>query len=181
MKRREATAKRYARALYLLARESGREEAAGRELQAACDTIFAHRELSDFLLRPWIKGEAKRAAIGAVAERIPCSALVKNFLGLLAARGRGDHLSEIARAHRDLVDEGLGRVRAQVRSAVPLTDADRRALAGRLGRAVGKQVVLEEAVDSALLGGFVAQIGSLVLDGSLHGQLARLRERLVRG
>lgn len=180
-RRREATAKRYARALFLLAREGGMEEAVGRELQAACETVFAHRELSDFLLRPWIKGEAKKSAIGAVAARIPCSGLVRNFLELLAVRGRADHLPDIARVYGELADEALGRARAQVRSAVAFTDGERQALAERLSRAVGKQVLVEEQVDSTLMGGFVAQIGSLVLDGSLDGQLARLRERLVRG
>jgi len=69
-----------------------------------------------------------------------------------------------------------------VRTAVPLTDADRTALADRLRRALGgKQVLTEEVVDKNLLGGFVAEIGSLVVDGSLDGQLARMRERLVKG
>jgi F-type H+-transporting ATPase subunit delta len=73
-------------------------------------------------------------------------------------------------------------VRARVRTAVPLTDADRSALAARLQRALGgKQVIIEEVVDRNLLGGFVAEIGSLVVDGSLDGQLARMRERLVKG
>jgi len=181
VRRREATAKRYARALFHLAREADAVEETGRELQSASEILFAHRELGDLLLRPWIKGEAKRSAIDAVAGRIRCSALVKNFLGLLAVRGRLDHLQEIIRAYAQLVDEALGRVRAQVRCAVPLTEGERQALSERLGRVVGRQVVVEEAVDSTLLGGFVAQIGSLVLDGSLDGKLARLRERLVRG
>jgi F0F1-type ATP synthase delta subunit len=42
-------------------------------------------------------------------------------------------------------------------------------------------VLVEEVVDKNLLGGFVAEIGSLVVDGSLDGQLARMRERLVKG
>jgi len=81
-----------------------------------------------------------------------------------------------------MLDAARGRVRARVRSAVPLTEADRAALAQRLGRALGgKQVVVEEIVDKNLLGGFVAEIGSLVVDGSLDGQLARIRERLAKG
>jgi len=74
-----------------------------------------------------------------------------------------------------------GQVRAQVRSAVALGEAERRQLAARLARIAGKEVLVEARVDTSLLGGFVAQIGSLVVDGSLDGQLARLRERLVRG
>jgi F-type H+-transporting ATPase subunit delta len=68
-----------------------------------------------------------------------------------------------------------------VRTAVALGDQDRAALAARLGAAVGKTVVIDERVDPSLLGGFVAEVGGLVADGSLDGQLARIKERLERG
>jgi len=100
----------------------------------------------------------------------------------VAARGRAEILPEIGDAYRALVDADLNRVRARVRTTVPLTDAERTALASRLGAALGgKTVALDEVVDGNLLGGFVAEIGSLIVDGSLDGQLARLRERLARG
>ena len=103
------------------------------------------------------------------------------FLALAADHGRGDQLPDIAEAYRDLVDADAGRIRARVRSAVPLTEQERTALAERLGAAVGKTVVLEERVDIGLLGGLVAEVGGLVADGSLDGQLARIRDRLERG
>jgi F-type H+-transporting ATPase subunit delta len=69
-----------------------------------------------------------------------------------------------------------------VRTAVPLTDGDRSALTAKLSSALeSKQVVLDEVTDRSLLGGFVAEIGSLIVDGSLDGQLARLRHQLARG
>jgi F-type H+-transporting ATPase subunit delta len=81
-----------------------------------------------------------------------------------------------------MLDAASGRVRARVRTAVALTDLDRAALSSKLQGALGgKQVVIEEVLDKNLLGGFVAEIGSLVVDGSLDGQLARMRERLVKG
>src|SRR5207249_9239947 len=52
----------------------------------------------------------------------------------------------------------------------------------RLGRALhGKQVELEETVDNGLLGGFVVEVGTYIVDGSLDGQLAHLRARLAGG
>ena len=73
-------------------------------------------------------------------------------------------------------------MRARVRTAVPLTEADRSALASRLSRALGgKQVVLEEVPDRELLGGFVAEVGSLLVDASLDGQLARMHRRIAQG
>jgi F-type H+-transporting ATPase subunit delta len=181
MRRREVIAKRYARALFLLAREAGGEARTGQELQAASEIIGSHRALRDFLLRPWIQGVTKKSVVAAIAERAQCSRLVTDFFGLLAIRGRIDHLAEIMAVYRHFLDEAQGQARAEVRSAVALTDEERQALARGLSRAVGRRVLVEVTVDPTLLGGFVAQIGSLVLDGSVEGQLARLRERLVRG
>ena len=181
MRRHGATAKRYAKALFLVARDSGQVEAVGRELAAFLDVIASERRLEEVLLRPWIKSSARRSLVGAVADGLRCSTLAKDFLGLLAAAGRVDHLTEILEAYRNLQDSAKGRVRAQIRSVVALSESERGQLAARLKQIAGKEVVLEETVDSTLLGGFVAQMGSLVLDGSLDGQLVRMRECLVRG
>ncbi|MFQ5828217.1 MAG: ATP synthase F1 subunit delta [Candidatus Methylomirabilia bacterium] len=181
MKRRGATAKRYARSLLVLAREGGTMEPVRQELERVSEAIFAHRDLTNLLLRPWIGAEVKRAVVGEVARRLNTSKLVEDFLRLLATRGRIDHLPDMIQVYRDLVDNALGRARATVRSAVGLTDQERQTLGAKLGRRIGKQVIVESEVDDTLLGGFVARIGSLVLDGSLDGQLAQLRERLVKG
>ena len=110
-----------------------------------------------------------------------CGTSVQKAVGLVAARGRMDHLPELVAAYRALVDDDLGRVRAEVRTSVAFTADEKKQLVTRLGRALGKQVLVEETVDTSLLGGFVAQVGRLILDGSLDGQLARMRERLARG
>jgi F-type H+-transporting ATPase subunit delta len=68
-----------------------------------------------------------------------------------------------------------------VRTAVALTDGEKRELSAKLEHALGKRVLLEEQVDATLLGGFIAQVGSLIFDASLDGQLARMRQRLARG
>jgi F-type H+-transporting ATPase subunit delta len=181
VRRQEAAARRYAKALFSLAAERREVEAVGRELEMVIGAVRT-AELRAQLANPWIPGVAKRAAIVEVASRLGASKLVRDFVGLLATRGRLDHVEEIARAYRDLVDEAQGRVHAVVRTAVALTESERRALADRLARSLGdKQVVLDEVIDPGLLGGFIAQVGSSVLDGSLDGQLARIRERLARG
>lgn len=181
MRRHGATAKRYAKALFLVARESRQVEAVARELAAFLDGVAAEPRLEEALLRPWIESAAKKSLVSAVADRLRCSKLVKDLLGLLAAAGRADHLPEIIEAYQQLQDEAQGRVRVRVRSAVALRDNERAQLAARLREIAGKAVILEESADSTLLGGFVAQMGSLVLDGSLDGQLVRMRECLVRG
>ena len=182
MRGREATAKRYAKALFSLAEEQGRTEPVGQELGVVVEAFEANPGLGESLSWPWRVAPARRQLVAAVAAELAVSALVRDFVALLAMRGRTDHLREVLAAYAALVDAALGRARARVRTAVPLTPADRAALAAGLGRALGDgAVVLDERVDQSLLGGFVAQVGSMVLDGSLDGQLARIRERLATG
>jgi F-type H+-transporting ATPase subunit delta len=181
MKSRQATAARYAKALFSIAREAGTAEALVHELEQFAAELRGSRELETVLLRPWIKPAERLAVAVEVAKRAGCSPLVQKTIGLVAARGRMDHLPELVEAYRALVDGEAGRVRAAVRAAVAFTEDEKKLLAARLGHALGKQVIIKETVDPSLLGGFIAQVGSLILDGSLDGQLARVRERLARG
>jgi F-type H+-transporting ATPase subunit delta len=181
MKPPRAAFKPYARALYELARERQQTEAVSRDLQAMVDLLGRDAELRDFLSRPWVSAGARRAAALEIAARLELSPLVRDFVGLVARAGRAQHLDGIALAFRDLVDQGLGRVRARVRTRVALTDAERDALRTRLGTVMGgKQVLFEEELDTSLLGGFVAEVGTYIVDASLNGQLARLGDRLKR-
>jgi F-type H+-transporting ATPase subunit delta len=176
----ERTARRYAKALYDVAREAGATEAIGRELEQVA-AVCAGDVAAHVLTRPWIKPTDRRGVAMAIAQKVGAGKLVQDFVGLVAERGRADHLPEIVGAYRALVDAELGRARAQVRTAVALTDGEKRELSGKLEHALGKRIILEEQVDATLLGGFIAQVGSLIFDGSLDGQLARMRQRLARG
>jgi F-type H+-transporting ATPase subunit delta len=178
---REGTARRYAKALHLIAREGGAMAAVGEDLERFREVFDGDAQAHDVLTRPWIKAVDRRAIAVAIAERAGAGKTIRDFVGLVAERGRMDHLREIIAAFRDLVDEDLGQARADVRTAAPLTDAERDDLARRLGSALGKRILLEERMDPTLLGGFVAQVGSFIVDGSLDGQLGRMRERLARG
>ena len=203
MRAPRAAVQPYASALHALAKERNQTEAVGRDLAAMVEVVARDPELRHVFARPWIATAAKRATAVEVATRLELSPLVRDFVGLVAKQGRAEHLGAIAEAYRNMVDEDLGRVRARVRTAVPLTEAERSALRAGLGRAIAVQgetrsggepsgeiarnagsppdVILEEVVDLSLLGGFVAEIGSYIVDGSLDGQLARIEERLARG
>jgi F-type H+-transporting ATPase subunit delta len=174
-------ARSYAKALFELARERHQLDVVARELASVVDLVTAEAALQQFLAQPGVSPAVKRAVAEDVAQRLGVSKLTRDFLALVADHGRGDQLADILEAYRALVDADAGRVRARVRTAIALTEAERTTLAARLGAAVGKTVVVEERLDSGLLGGLVAEVGGLVADGSLDGQLARIKERLERG
>ena len=122
------------------------------------------------------RGDRDRAAI----ESLKAIKLSSDFVALLAERRRTDYLRAIEESYQRLLDADLGRVRVRVRAAVSLTDAQRGVLSAKLIHALGgRHAALEEVDDRALLGGFVAESGSVVPDGSLEGQLERMRRRLA--
>jgi F-type H+-transporting ATPase subunit delta len=180
MRRGAAVARRYARALRSLAAQEARLEPVAQELVQFEHVLADEAMLRDVLLRPWVKAAAQRAIVASVTERLGLSLLTRNFLGLVAQRRRLELLPEIVAAYRALVDEAAGRARARVRSAAPLTDAEGAALREHLGRRLRKTVLLETEVDPTLLGGFVAEVGTMLWDASLRGQLRRLAERISR-
>lgn len=181
MKHSEAVAKSYAKALFELARERNQVDVVSKEL-ATIGTVLAQQPaMVEFLSRPWVAPSAKRGAAAEMASRLALSPLTRDFLALVAARNRADHLAAIAAAFRALDDEAQGRVRVKLRTAQPLVPTAREQLSARLSRMLGgKRLVIEESVDSTLLGGFVAEVGSMILDGSLDTQLERMRDRLAR-
>jgi F-type H+-transporting ATPase subunit delta len=179
VKHRRAAAP-YARALFELAKERDQAELVERELGILVATLEDGAELRDFFARPWTPATVKRTVATEIAARSGLSKLTSDFLTLLAERGRTDHLPVIAEKYRRRLDEDLGRVRVRVRTAVSLTGEERERLSAKLGQALGRrQVVLEEIVAPTMLGGFIAESAGVVLDGSLEGQLERMRRRLV--
>src|SRR3990167_5327648 len=139
MKARRGTAGRYAKALFMITRAAGTAEAAAGELELFEDAVRQSPDLMAVLQRPWVKPAERRAVAAAVAERAGCGPLVGNLVGLVAARGRIDHLREIGEEYRALVDEAAGRVRATGRSAIALTGEERRLLAAPTERAPGQR------------------------------------------
>jgi len=124
----------------------------------------------------------ERTVATEVAQRSSLSKLTTDFVALVAGRGRTDDIEAISEKYRKLIDEDLGRVRASVRTAVPLTDEERQMLSTKIGQVrQSRQVVLEEIVDPTMLGGLIVESGGVVLDGSLEGQLERMRHRLAGG
>jgi F0F1-type ATP synthase delta subunit len=127
----------YAKALFALAKERNQTELVGRELGDLGATFESDVDLRDFFARPWTPATVKRTVATEVAQRLGLSKLTCNFVALVAGRGRTDHIDAIAEKYRKLLAENLGRVRASVRTGVPLTDEERRMCPRRSDRCGG--------------------------------------------
>jgi F-type H+-transporting ATPase subunit delta len=177
-----AVANRYARALVDVVTASGSPvapEAAVAQVREVAEMIAGSAELRTALLTPAIQNSRKREVMSRLLDQMSVSGLVRNFIYVIIDHRRIGMMSEVSEAFELLVDERLGFVRAEVRSASAL-DARRSAgLESELSRLTGKRMRLRFAVDSDLLGGVVARIGSTVYDGSIRGQLQQLRRELT--
>jgi F-type H+-transporting ATPase subunit delta len=173
-------ARRYAKALFSLAVEKGRIEPWSDNLLALGQAIDASSELRDVLQNPAYARDVRSAVVTRLAETMKLDAEPASLVQLLGERNRLGGLSAIVAAFRELADVELGRLRATVTSAVPLDDAAVQAIAAQLSAATHKTVLVERAIDPAILGGVVAQVGSVVYDGSIRTQLEDLRSTLKR-
>jgi F-type H+-transporting ATPase subunit delta len=176
-----AAGRRYAKALFQLASEAGQVAQVRRELDHLATLLAESPELAGVLLQPLRPVAERRKVLAAVAERMHAGPLLRPFYQVLIDHRRLVDLESIRVEFAGLADEQAGLRRAQVRSARPLSEAQlerlRRALAERLGH----EVKLEVEIDPELLGGVVAQVGDLLLDGSVRTQLRQLRASLASG
>jgi F-type H+-transporting ATPase subunit delta len=174
-----AVSTRYARALVDVVTEPGSNidpQTAMDQLRQVAAMVSSSDDLRGALLSPAVSPSRKRAV---VAKLVNVHAKIRNFLYVVIDHRRVHDIPSIVEAFEVLLDEHLGFVRADVSSAKPLSDAQRASLEAQLSRMAGKKAKLKFQTDPALVAGVVARMGSKVYDGSVRGQLERLRAKLI--
>jgi len=173
-------ANRYARALLDVAvKEQVDVQAIERQLAEFAELLTTNRTLHDVLLNPAIPVQRKRAAVEELSRRMKPLPTVAKLFVLLAGRDRLVLLPDLLRAYRERLLDHLKIVRAELTTAVNLP-ADRiKAVEQSLAKITGRTVELDTRVDSSIIGGVIARVGSTVYDGSVTTQLKKMKERLV--
>ena len=172
-----ASADRYARGLLDVVAKEGKPEQVQQEL-AGLAGIFSNPELNAVLESPAVPLVSKRGIAETLIAKTTPSAPLGKLLLLLADRNRLNLVAEIAKAYDERLMELRQVVRVDVTTAMPLTSEHAADFEQRLSKATGRRVLMTTAVDPTLIGGAVARIGTIVYDGSVANQLARIRERL---
>ena len=173
-----SVARRYARALLSLGLDEDRHEQFGGEIEAVLQALDQSPEAGVLLRSPGYTQEQRQGAIATLASALKLSPMVVSFLRLLVDRQRIVDLSQIVRAYRALLDVQVGRVRATVTSATPLSDKETARLRETIGKMTGRTIVLDAKTDPSIIGGVVTQVGATQLDGSLRTQLEKMRDAL---
>jgi len=170
-------ARRYARALFGLAQEAGKTGPVLEELHAFAGMLEQNGRIRAFLMSPEVEKKPKQEAVKELLGQ-QVTPLFNHFVQLLVEKGRQAYYSQIVTAYGELYDQSIGRVRAQVYSAVPLDAGQIDRIRQQVGRYLHAEVVLENQVDATILGGVIIKFAGVVIDGSLRHQLNQLRQEL---
>jgi len=167
----------YARALYGAAKEEGIVEETREGLSDFVAAVRDVPELRAVLRNPQIDPRAKSSALEAITGG--AHDIVRNFLRLLAEKGRIGEIEEIERELERLVAREQGRITVELTTAKQLTDDEARGIVDQIAKASGRKVEATRNVDPDLIGGVVLQAGSFRIDASVRGRLERLRQELA--
>ncbi|GLI35613.1 ATP synthase F1 subunit delta [Desulforhabdus amnigena] len=174
-------AKRYAKALFNLALDGGWVGQYGRELDGFVQLLGELPDFADAVQNPLYPEAARKALFYSVADKAEMTPIMKSFINLLIEKKRVQHIGDIADYYHKLIDDHDNVARAQLKAATQLDEPVIQEIAQTLENMTGKKIVVEFQLDPTLIGGVVAQIGDLVLDGSVRRQLLNFKETLKRG
>jgi F-type H+-transporting ATPase subunit delta len=164
----------YAEALFGVARAEGTLGEVEDELFRFSQTLQGSDELREALTDPSIPASRRQQIVEDLLGGRASSTTVA-LVSMVVGTGRARQLPDIIKQLVDMSAAEANKEVAEVRSAIPLTDEQRKRLAEALGNATGKQVEVKVVVDPSVLGGIVAQVGDTVIDGSVRGRLDQLK------
>ncbi len=173
---RISSGKRYAQAAFELALEKNELESWQTSLGKIAG-IVVDAKLMALLENPKLPFDAKKSLL---EERLgEVNPLALNLACLLMRRGRLRIAGDISQQYNLLLDAHYGIEHAEVVTALPLGDEDKERISNKLGEMTGHKVIIDAQVDPAVIGGFSAKIGDMLIDGSIRSRLESLRKSLV--
>jgi F-type H+-transporting ATPase subunit delta len=173
-----AVARRYAKALFALAKEAAAVAPTADELTRIA-ALAAEPSVNALIGSPLLSPARRLELAGTLAREVHASPLLTRFVSLLAEQQRLAELPAIDRHFQQLLDRELGRVRVTIRSSGALSAHQQTELVAAFATLTGKQVLPTLIVDPELLGGVVVEAAGKVYDGSVRTQLARLAKELT--
>ena len=172
----------YARAFADVAMTPKNQLDPGRALEElhSIETLLKESgQLHRVLENPSIPGDRKRAVLDAVTARLGATRQVRNLIAVLIDHRRLPLFSEILKQLEEELNDRQGFAEAQVSTARQLSDPEKQMLEAEITKMTGKKVRAKYEQDASLLGGAVVQVGSTIYDGSVKGQIEKIREQLV--
>lgn len=148
------------------------------QLRAIASLLEESPELNSVWQNPAVPAEQKRRVLEVIAERDGIAKQVKNLVAVLIDRRRVHFLKPIIRQLEKELDARLGFVEAQITSVRELGDEEKHEFEAQVAKLTGKKVRASYGLDASLLGGAMLRVGSTLYDGSVKGQLERIKEAI---
>lgn len=171
-------AKRYAKALFAVSKEDGKFDEYNDALQGLNEVFASDSGLADSLTNPLYPMDVREKVMEGIVASMGVNKVMGNFLNLLVEKKRAGVLPEIAEEFQIMVDEEKNVSHGSVVSAVELSDELQAKVQATLEKLTGKKVELTTSVDPSIIGGVIAKVGDLELDGSIRTQLASLKDSI---
>jgi len=149
-----------------------------QQAQSLVELVTSSRVLREVWETPSIPAEEKRGVLDAIAVQSGISRPVRNFMAVLIDHRRVQFLGPIVKEFEHELDRRLGFAEAEITSSRELSDTERRALEAQVGKLTGKKVRARYSRDVSVLGGAMVRVGSTIYDGSVKGQMERIREAI---
>jgi len=171
-------ARRYAKAIFAVGQEQGKYEEYNDVLTGVSGVFESNPEVVDALTNPLYPLDVREKVMAGMIGSMGVDSVMSNFLNLLVEKKRAEILPEIAEEYKIMVDEEKNISHGSVISAIELSDELQQRVQATLEKLTGKKVELTTGVDPSIIGGIIAKVGDLVLDGSIKTQLAGLKDSI---
>ncbi|MCT8975808.1 F0F1 ATP synthase subunit delta [Clostridium sp. CX1] len=171
--------RRYALALYKVAEENGKVEQYLEELRNIVALINNDEEFLQLIKHPQVSTSSKKKLFEQIFKgRIDDNLL--SFLLVLIDKGRilqlEGKLNEMEKIH--LLKKN--QVVAKVKTVIPLLDEEKKSLTEKLEKKFNKKVLLEEEIDSSIIGGIYVQVDNEVIDGTIKSKLEEMKKLMLK-
>jgi F-type H+-transporting ATPase subunit delta len=176
--RQTILAKRYAKALFAVGQEESKSETYRKALNVLGDFLEKYPEAMDALTNLLYPMELREKVMAKIIIELEADEYMANFLNLVVQKKRADILPEIAAEFQGLVDADQNVSRGTVIAASEISGELQAKVQTTLENITGKKVILATEIDPSIIGGIVAKVGDLVMDGSIKTQLADLNESI---
>ncbi len=172
-----SVAKRYSKALFLLNKNS--ENMNIKLLCQFASIIDNNKPTATFLSHPIITKQNKMAFIEEIMSKHKLEKLYMNFIKVIVEAGRINLFSQIMSGYLKLVDEANGYIRADVTTALEISDSQKEAIGKNIKKLMGENIDIMFSINPSILGGFVVKAGNKVLDLSLAHSLSSIEKMVL--
>ena len=174
-----STSKSYALALYEISKESSTLDKVEDEMRSLNKLLNENSNLKQIVLSPMVTKEDKQSILFKIAEQNNFSLIFKKFIGFVANKNRLFFLEKIIRSFLNLVSKNKGELKAKLISSKELTLEEQKRIQDDFSKDFKSTLNIDYKYDPNLIGGFVIQINSIMVDTSIKTKLKKLEKNMV--